>query len=369
MTDTPPWGGQDEPTAARPGYGLEPGPPDFAQPGQPTQPGYGQPGYGQPGQQGWGPVGAPSPGGVPLRPLGLGDILGGAFNLIRQNPVTTLGLTGIDLTITAVIWVIAGFISSRAGHSAYLLVAVLPSLLLLGVLVGGLTAAMGQGVLGLKMSIADAVRASRPQWVLLAFVLLWLIPVVVSIPLFLVLHGWAILVALPLLSWLGIMLILTIPAVVLERRGAISAMGRSWRLVRGSYWRVFGICVLTYFMLMLLSLIITVPLEIIGGLASLGTGSGAAGVSIALVVFVIGEIVIYTLTATIFAGVIVLIYADMRMRKEGMDLVLQQAAQSQRLRGDEFALSQYAMSGPHPLPGGYTGGTPGGYTGGTPGGG
>ena len=41
--------------------------------------------------------------------------------------------------------------------------------------------------------------------------------------------------------------------------------------------------------------------------------------------------------AAIQTGVLVLVYADMRMREEGMDLVLQQAANDGRLSGEEFA--------------------------------
>ena len=36
---------------------------------------------------------APRPGCVPLRPLGLGDILDGSFKVIRRNPKVTLGLS------------------------------------------------------------------------------------------------------------------------------------------------------------------------------------------------------------------------------------------------------------------------------------
>ena len=36
---------------------------------------------------------APRPGCVPLRPLGLGDILDGSFKVIRRNPKATLGLS------------------------------------------------------------------------------------------------------------------------------------------------------------------------------------------------------------------------------------------------------------------------------------
>lgn len=394
MTDTPPWGGQDEQLAARPDPGQPPGAPrpEYPPPGQlgDSQPGhsqpadgqrpgvpqpgypppgqpaygqlpnyaqYGQPGYGQPG--GWRPVGAPSPGGIPLRPLGLGDILSGAFSLIRQNPATTLGLTAIVLTINVVMWVLLGIISSVVSHPGLFFVGLIPTLLFLAVLAGGLTAAMGRGMLGSKISVGDAVRNSRPLWVVLAFILLLLIFLAISVPLVLVLHGWATIPVLLLWAWLGIMLILTIPVVVLERQGPLSAMRRSWRLVRGSYWRVLGIFLLTYFMLFVLNLIISIPLELISGVAAFTIGASTTGISVALIVTFIGEIVIYTVTTTILTGVFVLVYADMRMRKEGMDLVLQQAAQGRRLTGDEFATSRPG-AGAYPG-GGYPGG---GYSGG-----
>ena len=56
-------------------------------------------------------------------------------------------------------------------------------------------------------------------------------------------------------------------------------------------------------------------------------------------ILVIIDIAIASLIATIESGVLVLVYADMRMRKEGMDLVLLQAAADRRLTGDEFASS------------------------------
>ena len=112
------------PPAGEPGgYGQ---PPPF-DPGQaPSAAGYGQPppGYGQPGgygqQGGYPPPGgqqgappsyprwqsqpqAPKPGVIPLRPLGVGEILDGAFTSIRRNPRATLGIAALLLTASAVI--------------------------------------------------------------------------------------------------------------------------------------------------------------------------------------------------------------------------------------------------------------------------
>lgn len=42
---------------------------------------------------------------VPLRPLGLGEILDGAVSYIRAHPAVTLGLSAIVITITQLIQV------------------------------------------------------------------------------------------------------------------------------------------------------------------------------------------------------------------------------------------------------------------------
>src|SRR5205823_2675989 len=75
-------------------------------------PGYGQPGYGQPPGYGQGPrpygswtppPQAPKPGVIPLRPLGVSELLDGAFTSIRRNPRATLGIAAILLTVSGVV--------------------------------------------------------------------------------------------------------------------------------------------------------------------------------------------------------------------------------------------------------------------------
>ncbi len=337
-----------DPGDAQPGYYAQPG---YAQPGYahgyghadqrgyptPGQAGFGYPGHPAPGPRAGWPPGAPAPGAVPLRPLGIGDILSGAFTLVRQNPAATLGLTASAVTGTAMAMGVIFFIASQTA-AAVMFLAVPPALLFFGLQLGGLVAAMGQSLLGRKITIREAVRQSRPGWVILAMLLLVGVFTAIWIPLLLALKGWGVIPVLLLTAWLGVMLSLTIPVVVLEKRGPIAAIGRSWRLVLGSYWRVLGIYLLMYLITWVLSVVISIPLQLFAGLAG---GLGATGVrttfSLALGVSAIGEIVISSLIVTIETGVLVLVYADMRMRKEGMDLVLQQAAQKHRLTGEEFA--------------------------------
>jgi hypothetical protein len=414
MTDTPPWGGQNEPGYGQPGYGQ----PGYGQPGnaQPDQPGYsqpgysppGQPGYGQQGQQGgWNPAGVLSPGGIPLRPLGLGDILSGAFTLIRRNPTTTLGLSAIVLTVYAIfstgitkgIESLLGGLNlpvpgqvltpAQAENLGIRLVAVTVPLLVLSlvlafliqnVLTGMLTATIGRGVLGRKVNLREAWQLGRPWAVLgaaglvvLIFLGLW-VPLIVIVILLAVAHAGAFAGIVGVLGFLtafvvsilfAVRLSLAAPVVVLERLAPADAIRRSWQLVGGSFWRLFGIYILTAIIVGIASFIVEIPFAIASGIANSSSDSGnlttlAATTSLtALVITAIGSIVAGSITRPVSAGVTVLLYMDLRMRREGLDLALQNAAQNQQLAGDEFAtIWRPAAPGQGPAPGSGTPGMP-----------
>ncbi len=341
MTDPPTWAGQ-------PSYPGSPGPGGWA-------------GYSQAGPQVTRNQGSRVSGGVPLRPLGAGDILSGSFTLVRQNPAATLGLTASVVTALAVA-ILVIFVVAASTAGPVLLLAIPAILAGFALQAGGLAATMGRGTLGRKLGIADAIRLSRTGWVLLTILILALAAMAIWVPLIVALKGWGLIPALLLTAWLAVMTSIAVPVVVLERRGPFAAIGRSWRLIFGSYWRVFGIYFLTYLMASTISFVINLPLGFASGLIGVGAGNGAT-ISVAMVIYAIGEIVIVSLTGTIEIGVLVLVYADMRMRKEGMDLVLRQAALSQQLTGEEFATTGFTSA--------YTGGAaPGGvFTGGYAGGG
>jgi hypothetical protein len=139
--------------------------------------------------------------------------------------------------------------------------------------------------------------------------------------------------------WLSIMFSLSVPIVVLERQGPVDAMRRSWGLVRRSFWRVLGILLLAGIVVAVASFVLQIPFSILeavaggsGGLYGLGGTRSVAAIIIAGV----GSIVVGAVTRPISAGVAVLLYLDLRMRKEGLDLALQQAAAGQQMTGDEL---------------------------------
>jgi hypothetical protein len=384
----PPFG--QPPPTGNPPYGQPPPPggyPPYGQPGQPGLPpypqaGYGQ-GYGRPGPGGWNA--APAPGGVPLRPLALGDILNGAVTLARRNPAATFGLAAIVATISGVVTTLVEnvynkriaadeailrngptvpsqqvnhAISSLFGSIApILVVTVVLALVLNAALTGMLSAVIGRGVLGRTTGLGAAWHAGRIGSVLGATLLLFVLAVGVVVPLAVVvavlalLHVTPVAVLLAVLGSIGafvfevllwVRLSLALPAVVLERLSPWPAIKRSWQLTHGSFWRLFGILALTGIVVLVATYVLTIPFAILGGVVggggTLGMFGGATTTSAAaLIIGGIGSILAATVTRPISAGVNVLLYVDLRMRREGFDLALRNAAESQTLTGDEFA--------------------------------
>jgi hypothetical protein len=327
-------------------------------------------------------------------PLAVGEILSGAFTSIRQNPAATLGLAAIMLTCYGVASAVIGLAlrgvlgnislasgqtltHAQARHTLFEVFAiVLPSYLALAAiafivevtLAGLLTVVIGRGVLGQKVSLGEAWRIALPPLpailgAVLLITLCILAPWAVTGLLVLVLviahvYPGAIVIgvaggitSLFLTIWFSVMFSLAAPAVVLERRGPARALARSWRLVRRSFWRIFGILLLTIIIVGIAGLALQIPFAILsaiaGGPGELFAVAGTRTVG-AVIIGSVGSIVAGTVTRPVSAGVTVLVYLDLRMRKEGLDLARQNAASARRMTGDEFeTVWRPPVSGPH----------------------
>ena len=331
---------------------------------------------------------APAPGGIPLRPLGLGDILNGAVTSARRNPAATFGLAAIVMTLNGLLTAVFEAIERTQAHrltstqqalqngqslsqqqvdsmlrSVFgvllpsVLATVVLTLVLTSALTGMLSVVIGRGVLGRKVSLGEAWRAARLGAVVATSLLLLLIAICVPLPVVVVavllalLHLGPVAVIIAVVGGiasvvfeilLAVRLSLALPALMLERISPWNAIKRSWELSRGSFWRLFGILLLTEIIVGIAAALLSLPFGIIGGIVGGGGGtislfSGAATASIAdVTIAAIGSIIASTITRPISAGVTVLLYADLRMRREGLDLALRSAAESQALTGQEF---------------------------------
>jgi len=343
MSDGPGWtppveppGGWDAPGGS-PGTPGTPGTPEGSG-GYPVQPpgyggGYGG-GHGQPGQPpAWGtqntPWGAPPatrPGVIPLRPLGVGEILDGAFTVMRHYPKVTLGLSAIVVSATTVLQ-IGIFALVLLGQNvtfdqfvgravSALAVGVILGAVTNSILAGMLTSVMGEAVLGRPTTIGATWARVRPRfWALLVASLV---------------AGLAPFLALFLCVVPGVFLwgawALVTPALILERAGVGQAIRRSWRLAVPDWWRVWGIRALGALVAAFLGGIISYPTQMLMNYLVADSDGSHLKVGIGLVVLFLGQTIATTITAPFGAGVLALLYIDRRMRAEGLDVTLAQAA-------------------------------------------
>ncbi|MER8044176.1 hypothetical protein [Streptomyces sp. NPDC094032] len=353
--EQPPAGQWQPPTAPVPGAPA----PARAQSG----PGWG----GQPPYQQWGRPPAAKPGVIPLRPLTMGEILDGAVTTLRRYWQTVLT---ISVTV-AVIGQVAQILAQRylvpatpaadasASPSEVLqqtadamknsLIGMAPAylIMLVATLVCAalLTVVISRAVLGRPVTLGAAWQEARPR--LLPVIGLTLLVVGMTVGIVFVgllpgmllggaggmaLSGVGFIAAAVVAVWLTVRFTLASPALMLERQGILTALKRSAKLVQGSWWRTFGILVLTQLMIFVFAMIIAIPFTAIaigaseGGFSGLLSGTTPENSWSFLIITGIGGVVINAITYPISAGVTALLYVDQRIRREALDLELARSA-------------------------------------------
>ena len=115
---------------------------------------------------------------------------------------------------------------------------------------------------------------------------------------------------------LGTFLSLAVPALLFERIGVFSAIGRSFELVSGRFWSILLLLLVTFVAVLVVSFVFGL---LIGGIAAAAADdSQAVGAAVTFLVTVGASAV----TTPIFAAIISVLYFDQRVRKEGFDLQL-----------------------------------------------
>ncbi|ANJ07835.1 glycerophosphoryl diester phosphodiesterase membrane domain-containing protein [Streptomyces parvulus] len=354
-----------------PGWGAPPPGPPGGYGGQGG--GYGAPG----GPGGWGggwggPPPAAKPGVIPLRPLGVGEILDGAVSTMRTYWRTVLGISLTVAVFTEIIVVLLqGLVLDNSGtealndpdaslselgdaltetsinSGAVFLISLIGTVLATALL----TTVTSRAVLGRPVTAGEAWRDARPQVLKLFGLIVLLLLIVAGIVLAGMAPGLLVTatagggagVALTVLGflaagvvavWLMVRFSLASPALMLEKQGIKKALSRSVKLVRGSWWRVFGIQLLATIIANVVASIIVIPFAFLAaavggdGVSGFLEGTGDVGWTF-LVVSGIGSVIGSMITFPITAGVAVLLYIDQRIRREALDLELARAAGTQ----------------------------------------
>ena len=293
---------------------------------------------------------APVTGIVPLRPLGVGDVLGGAFRAVRYSPPVMLGLTFAVVLVAQVVAVMINLAFGEAlsgvllpfsqdlGNFGFLSLRSLttPFANLVAIVVASM---------GLIYTVVEAVagRRATPQAALRHIgqrlgAALGLAALLAAGLLFAMVVGGAVLssigVAGGVLLFIFLVLpigfvfnvkLLFIPCVISsEQMGPFQAVVRSWRLTTGVFWRTLGTYLLTL-------LIMWIPMSVISGVffslaewAFMGDfidPDSAAGMALTTA----GSLLSIILTVPLITAVQTLLYVDARIRREGYDITLSEA--------------------------------------------
>jgi hypothetical protein len=256
-----------------------------------------------------------------LRPLEIGDLLDETFRMYRRHFFL---FAGISVILSIPLAALAGYsfftlftnLVQQAGTDQPLdLNSLTPSLAafaLFGVvnlalypfLYGSITYAACESALGRPVTLWGALGGAFRRYFQIAGFLI-LILVMAFIVCF-----------LPLWIWIWVGWIAVMPVMFVEKTGLIAAMGRSWRLVQGRWWRTFLILVLMF-------ILVYVVTTALGAFLYLGQALLQIVLStyLSLAISEAASIVIGSLVNPILQIAIVLIYFDLRVRKEGFDLV------------------------------------------------
>jgi hypothetical protein len=308
----------------------------------------------------------------------LGTILGASFRVLRRNPRPVVGFSLIIHAIVLLITlVVTGFFTVNA-LSGYFQVlssgnfsqasasSAIGSFALaeVGAVVTGLFTYAGQAILQgiVTMDVARGtvgeklpLRAlwGRARGRILVLVGWALLVVGVALVTLLVLFGGDVLLfavggaggiavgiillivlfagGAVLAAFLSTKLSLVPSALVLERLPLRAAIRRSWSLTRGFFWRTFGIELLVAVMVAIAASIVEFPVTIVVEILSLlanptGVSNSASSLSSVFgatqIASSIASAIAETVTAIIATASTALIYIDLRMRKEGLDLQL-----------------------------------------------
>ena len=310
-------------------------------------------------------VAPPKPGIIPLRPLMFGEVLDGSFQAIRRNAKAMLGAGLLAQSLSAILAaVVAALLATSSGSvqgwaetassaeltslgigmmAGFTLLSIL-SVFISAILQGAMVVPVARSILNRPTGFRRMMSLARPRFGALArLAALLVVAVLATMALFFAIivflfsnvRGAAVLLVFPLMlalgvavAWVAVKVMVAPAAVVIEEVGALGGIRRSWELTRANWWRILGITLVVAILVGVITQVVLIPVSLlpafVSGVVSPHGGSGqdaTMGAVMGVVTAVIGALV----GAVAYAyqtSVMALLYMDLRMRKDGLDIAL-----------------------------------------------
>jgi hypothetical protein len=276
------------------------------------------------------PAALERPGMARLRPMTVSDVLDGAFAILKAAPATIIGFTAVFAVPVQILgaWlqrdllggdslldVINGTDSSLAALEdsspwgdiwAQMVLFFGPALALVFV-AAGLVRLVGAWQVDQDLTLRELLRGSVPLAVPL-LVSWFLVHLAEAVGMLLL--GFP---AVAAMTWF----LVTAPVIGAEGLGPVQAMRRSGRLVSRRFWPVLGLALLSG----IVATLFGYALGLVPTVLSLLVGTDGVGWLLTAAAGVLTSLI----TMPVVAGTTVLIYLDLRVRTEGLDLELELA--------------------------------------------
>ncbi|MBV7412398.1 glycerophosphoryl diester phosphodiesterase membrane domain-containing protein [Dermabacteraceae bacterium TAE3-ERU27] len=317
---------------------------------------------------------------MPLRPLGLGDILGCGMRFSRVKPKVIFGVSLVFYTFAFLVaTIVTSFTSQRYFASTFSPTAavdienneIVPdgtveyligslgssfiTIIVTTLLAVAITPLVHAAVTGRELKFEAAISSVRKHtWQVLLLMVLY-IAASVAVPAligslfvglgFLMREYVAAVVVIAVLgvlaSLFGLLFVFTrflfSPyALVLEDLSAVAAMKRSWQLTSGrAFWRILGISLLTMIIYSLLQQVLTILPGIVAGIATAILILAFPGHPVMLgiimtVMIMLVAFLVVALTQPLLTASYIALFYDTKIRREGYDVQLQRELRESR---------------------------------------
>lgn len=218
---------------------------------------------------------------VPAKKISVGDVINEAFSIYGQN-------FGILIGSAVLVFIVFGFVSGILQSSGGVIL----------VTIAGIVRIAGYALYtGFVVKLVQDVRDGRRDETI-GGLFSSAAPSILPLAVFGILYGIGVGLGLILIIVPGLILLtfwaVGAPAIVVERLGPLEGMGRSWALVRGSAWSVFGT--------LLVLLIIVIAIGVVLGAIANPIGNGAIWIA---------SIVSTAITAPLFALAVSVMFFDL----------------------------------------------------------
>lgn len=284
-----------------------------------------------------------------LRPLGIGELLDQAIRLYRRNFLNFIGIIAVVQIPIGLLQFLVSLLTVQnipvlavgqrlppgavfpptllAGQAGTFFIAIVSFILVQGVGTAAMTRAVADNYLGTPTGFADAYRRIGRSWLPLigSLFLAGLFAIALSIWFLVPCVGWA--TGLGILAYYSAVVVpLVAPIVVLEHKSGYRAVRRGWDLTRRRFWAVLGFVALMFLFNLIVvagpNLLITAIFQglVLGAIRS--GNSPAHLLAAQLIVQSLLTLIANLLYVPLQLVGITLLYFDLRVRTEGLDLAM-----------------------------------------------